>query len=600
MVTGDDALDKYFVMNPEEYFSRPVEDAVLDPANPAIAGPHLVCAAAEHPLEIDDSIVGDVAGGIIRDLAQKGSLLESAAGGRFHSSRKRPQRLIDLRGGGAEMDIVLLPESISIGKTDLGRALKECHPGAIYLHQGQSLLVRTLDIEGREIRVERAKVSYYTRAMSEKETEIISVEKRVRPRLGQKKFPFIAGFGRLRVTDTVSGFEKKAIRGGKTISRHRLDLPPQVNETEGFWLEIPETVKERIVAAQGHFMGAIHGLEHAMIGIMPLMVLCDRNDLGGISIPFHPQIDGPAIFVYDGHGGGAGLCRRAFVRVVDLLRLTLDAVAGCRCDLGCPSCVHSPKCGSGNRPIDKKSTIDLCRMLLRPGKPAEMISPRPRVEEHERAKKKPGQGAAPRPDPARRGEDKRKIPKNFGVFDLETKRSAAEVGGWHRAERMGVSVGVVYDSRDDRFHRYREGEMDRLVAHLFSLDLVVGFNNIRFDNLVLSAYTERDLSLLPSFDILQEIRRNLGYRLSLDRMAEHTLGAKKSGDGLDALRWYKEGRFDLIEEYCEKDVRITRDLFLFGVERGYLLFANKAGEVVRCHFSFNPGRVCSGDRRGGG
>jgi DEAD/DEAH box helicase domain-containing protein len=320
-------------------------------------------------------------------------------------------------------------------------------------------------------------------------------------------------------------------------------------------------------------MGAIHGLEHAMIGIMPLAVICDRNDLGGISIPFHPQTGGAAVFVYDGRGG-AGLCRRGFSRLVELLELTLDAVAGCECELGCPSCVHSPKCGSGNRPMDKAGCVALCRGLLAPA-----------------ARPEPVPAAAPAPSsrsvPREKGGDG---PLHFCVFDLETKRSAAEVGGWHRAERMGVSMGVVYDSREERFFAYREEEMEKLVDRLFSCDLVVGFNNLRFDNRVLSAYTGRDLAALPTLDILQEIIRRLGYRLSLDRVAEHTLGAKKSADGLAALRWYAQGRFDLIEEYCRKDVEITRDIYLFGRRNGHILFANKAGEVVRCPVDFGRPR----------
>jgi len=151
---------------------------------------------------------------------------------------------------------------------------------------------------------------------------------------------------------------------------------------------------------------------------------------------------------------------------------------------------------------------------------------------------------------------------------------------------MGISVAVLYDGREDRFFSFEEHETDRLLDHLFSLELVIGFNNKRFDNQVLSAYTSSQLTRLPSLDILEEITAQLGYRLSLDRLAEYTLGVKKTGNGLLALQWFEQGRMDLLEKYCQKDVEITRDLFFYGLRRQHLLFRNKAGKVVRLPVDF--------------
>lgn len=111
-------------------------------------------------------------------------------------------------------------------------------------------------------------------------------------------------------------------------------------------------------------MGGIHALEHAAIGIMPLLVMTDRNDLGGISIPFHPQIEKAAVFIYDGAPGGLGLSRQAFENSEKLLQRTFDAIATCKCETGCPACVHSPKCGSGNRPIEKASALKILQLIL--------------------------------------------------------------------------------------------------------------------------------------------------------------------------------------------------------------------------------------------
>ena len=151
---------------------------------------------------------------------------------------------------------------------------------------------------------------------------------------------------------------------------------------------------------------------------------------------------------------------------------------------------------------------------------------------------------------------------------------------------MGISVAVLYDGQTDSYLSYEEHEADKLLEQLFSLDLVIGFNNKRFDNKVLSAYTTQRLSFLPSLDILEVVTDQLGYRLSLDRLAEHTLGVKKTANGLQALKWFEQGRMDLLEEYCKKDVEITRDLFLYGLSKEHLLFQNKAGKVVRLPVNF--------------
>ena len=170
---------------------------------------------------------------------------------------------------------------------------------------------------------------------------------------------------------------------------------------------------------------------------------------------------------------------------------------------------------------------------------------------------------------------------NFGVFDLETQRSAEEVGGWHHADRMGISCAVLYISDEDRYIEFLEAQTDALIERLRKLDLVIGFNIKRFDYRVLRGYSDYKFETLPTLDILEEIHRHLGYRLSLDHLAQVTLGSKKTANGLQALEWWREGRIRDLIEYCQHDVAITRDLFLYGRENQYLLFKNKAGSTVR-------------------
>jgi DEAD/DEAH box helicase domain-containing protein len=169
----------------------------------------------------------------------------------------------------------------------------------------------------------------------------------------------------------------------------------------------------------------------------------------------------------------------------------------------------------------------------------------------------------------------------FCIFDIETQRSAQEVGGWHRADLMKMSCAVLYDSKKNKYYEFLDDQVDQLIEHFKKCDLVVGFNVKRFDFRVLAGYSDFNFEKLPTLDILEDVHNRLGYRLSLDHLAKVTLGQKKTADGLQALKWWKQGRIREIIDYCKKDVEITRDLFLYGQKNGYLLFSNKAKKTVR-------------------
>lgn len=576
LIAQEDALDQYFMRQPEDFFSRRVESAVLNPHNRSIMEQHLHCCCAELPLRAGEMLLDTpVVRETLDKLATEATVLQAADGNTWFASRKYPQREVSLRGGGSQLSIINGGSGEIIGEVDSSRAMKECHHGAVYLHRARTWIVSRLDFEAREVVVSQQTPSYFTRPMSNKNTEILSTGKTV------MSFRARVSLGSLKVTEHVTGYQKRNNSSQKLIASYALDLPKQTMETEGLWLEIPPAIKNSLEQDKYHFMGAIHALEHAMIAIFPLLVLCDRNDIGGISCPLHEQTEEATIFIYDGHAGGVGLAAEAFFRIDELLEETRKMITSCGCANGCPSCVHSPKCGSGNRPIDKVACLRLLELLLqaRPEGQSEFLHD---GSDQEKSLKDSGEAVkslttVTQPDSV----GLEILPQRYGVFDLETIRSAEEVGGWNRAEKMGISVAVVYDSQLDGCITYLEHEVANLVRHLQELDLVIGFNNKRFDNKVLAGYTDFDLASLPTVDLLEQVSDHLGYRLSLDRLAEHTLGVKKSADGLQALAWYREGRIDLIQKYCRKDVEITRDLLHFALEHGFLLFQNKSGKVVR-------------------
>ena len=569
LVAGEDALDQYFMRNPEDFFSRPPESAVLNPANPVILGRHLVCAAAEMPFRQGEEWLSDEnAAAVARGLEEDGRLLRNAEGDRLYSHRKRPHREISLRGSGETFQILAASEDgreVSVGEIDEHRAYKETHPGAIYLHRGRIYKVSDMSIGERTVRVASAKPDYYTRPRTEKTTEIIEVGD-TRSVMGTR-----IGRGRLKVTEQVAGYEKRRTYGSRLISVVPLDLPPIVFETDGLWIEIPRDVEDACYGKALHFMGGIHAMEHAAIGILPLIVMCDRNDLGGISTPMHEQVGKACVFIYDGVPGGVGLTHQAFDQAEELIERTLGVIRDCACELGCPSCVHSPKCGSGNRPIDKMSS----QFVL------EAIKSGPKIEKSGKIQTVSNTECNQNIERPQNGGEKTPEFSRFAVLDIETRRSAQEVGGWGNACKMGVSCAVLYDSVADEFRQYAQDELDRLLADLGGFDIVVGFNIKRFDYAVLKGACGLSFSGLPTVDMLEVIHKRLGYRLSLNCLAKATLGIEKTADGLQALKWWSEGQVEKIIEYCTNDVRVTRDLYLYGREHRHLLFSNKYKQIVR-------------------
>ncbi len=567
LVAGEDALDQYFVRNPIEFMKKKPEAAVINPYNREILKKHLVCAAAEFPLHLSEPFLQDES---VRKTAslleENGDLLRSGDGERLISRLKIPHRHVDLRGTGNRFNIICSETSENLGEIDGFRAFKETHPGAIYLHNGRTYKVDHLLLNERTVKAAPAEVPYYTRARSNKHTEILEIFRQKNLR-GTTIY-----YGQLKVTEQVTGYEKWRIHARKKINVVPLDLPAQTFETQGFWIAIPGKVQDEAISKYLHFMGGIHAIEHAIIGVVPFFVMADRNDFGGISIPFHPQMNQAAVFVYDGSPGGAGLCEIAYDQAEELFLRTMQIIETCPCETGCPACVHSPKCGSGNRPIDKASAyfiMDRIQKRTVPDRNDVVRIPEKKIE------------ILPVKEKTDLPVFRMDADAYFGVLDLETQRSAQEVGGWHQARKMGISCAVLYDSQKDQYLEYMEDNIPGLIDHLMDFQYVVGFNIKRFDYLVLSRYTNFDFSKLKTLDILEEVHHRLGYRLSLDHLAGATLGVQKSGDGMMALEWWKKGEIRKIIDYCRMDVEITKNLFLFGQREGYLLFRNKAGDSVR-------------------
>ncbi len=573
LISGTDQLDQFFARNVELLLARPIERALVNRANDHILRQHLPAAAAEMPLMHGDPYIDVVQHAeTITALENERALLRSASGKQWFPGKPRPHAQVDLRSVGGTFDIVDVSrgDGSVIGTVSGNSAFRECHDGAVYLHRGEPYRVEELDLKKKVARVRPYSGNTYTMIRTQKETEILDVR---RTRTVQS---FAARMGLLKVTEHFVAYERRRLYSQELLSVEQLTLPPQSFQTVGCWIELPPTLQSHLAADELHFMGSIHAVEHATISLTPLLALCDRNDLGGISFTKHPQLPHGAVFFYDGYPGGVGIADCMYDSFEDLLERTRELIERCPCEEGCPSCVQSPKCGSGNRPLDKRGAVQaLTYLLSEPGEDPEPYG----IEALATA-------------PAATHEIDyvaRAIPADLRVLvmDLETQLSAKEVGGWNQARQMRIAVAAVWDSVDDIIVLYEEADTDALLEHLRRADAICGFNIRRFDLEVLRGYTFDNLQSLPVLDLLENVVEARGCRLKLDTIAKATLGIGKSADGLQSLEWFREGRMDLVRDYCQKDVEVTRDILRFALQHGYVLYEDKTGAHVKLPLTIN-------------
>ncbi|GHF28732.1 helicase [Streptomyces morookaense] len=359
LVARDDPLDTYLVHHPEALFRQPVESTVLDPDNPYVLAPHLCAAAAELPLtEADLSLFGPETRNLLSQLEAR-KLLRRRAAAWHWTRRERAADLADIRGeGGRPVQVVEEGTGRLLGTVDASAAHTTVHEGAVHLHQGRTYLVRHLDLEESVALVEQADPPYSTTA---RDTTAVSIlETTTEIPWGDARLCF----GSVEVTNQVVSFLRRKLITGEVLGESKLDLPPRTLRTRAVWWTVTEDQLDEARIHPEALGGALHAAEHASIGMLPLFATCDRWDIGGVSVPLHPDTLLPTVFVYDGHPGGAGFAERAFRTAARWLTATREAIASCECDTGCPSCIQSPKCGNGNDPLDKRAAIRLLTRLL--------------------------------------------------------------------------------------------------------------------------------------------------------------------------------------------------------------------------------------------
>ncbi len=363
LIALEDALDKYFMRHPEEFFEKNMESAVLDRANHPILKAHLLCAVAERAVEETEGFFSDNASRrALKELAEEGKIWYSRLKHTWNPRRRYPHRDVSIRGVGRTYAIVL-EDGTLIGESSGGRLLRELHPHAVYMHRGMQYLVLRVDATRCEVVCKEAELDYYTTPITEEDTHILTKEEE-RSILG-----FTINRGTLDVTEYLLGYRKKHIHRGRLIGEYPLQVPPVRFSTKGLWFTVDESIIEEIDRLGYSVPGGLHALEHSLIATLSLFAMCDRRDLGGVSYPLNPQLQVPAIFIYDGYEGGVGLTKRGFEVVEEWLGFTERLLEGCPCELACPACTQDPQCGNNNEPLDKRSAIVILKGWLKRRKP---------------------------------------------------------------------------------------------------------------------------------------------------------------------------------------------------------------------------------------
>ncbi|MGC8721934.1 MAG: DEAD/DEAH box helicase [Caldisericaceae bacterium] len=360
-ITSSNPIDQYFAKDPMYIFENHYENLTVNPHNPYIELPHLKCAAYEIPIdpEVDDEYFGQGFREGINLLKSEG-YLEKRLNHYFYVSKDAPHPSINLRTEGEEqIDLIDDTTNITLERISRSRAIEEAFPGAVYLHLTDTYIVKELNLLKHFALLTKEDSEYYTDSLA---IESIWIEKT----LSEKRFHNIdVSYGDVLVQEIVRGFVKKQFETDKKIGTEILELPDIKFHTKALWFTMEQSLFKRVLKEGEDIPGTIHAVEHSMVGIMPLIVVCDRNDLGGVSHPLHPDTGLATIFVYDGIEGGVGLTEKGYEHIEELLTSSLKSIASCPCKDGCPSCIYSPKCGNENSPLSKKGAIILLEDILK-------------------------------------------------------------------------------------------------------------------------------------------------------------------------------------------------------------------------------------------
>ncbi len=375
LVASEDQLDQYVIKHPQELFEQTPERAVANPSNPHLLQLHAHAAAAEQPLRTaDERYFGPTFPDIVSGLTEEGELSrrqtadgiewQRTASGRAVNPydkglRTITERTVGLRVRGRQSD--------GLGELPLDAALRDVHPGAIYHHQGQNYQVQSLDLDRDVAWLAPTEGDHQTRVQYE---ESMIIEEDVATKPLATRDDVTVHFADVTRRKQVTGFQRRDHRTGEILSEESLDLPETTLSTQALYVALPPGLEQLMQTMSGSFEGGLHAVQHALVATFPLVILCDRRDIGSVSTTDHPQAETSALFIYDGYRGGLGLARNGYDHIEELFQHTWELLADCGCSDGCPACIQSPHCGRANEPLDKRLAATLTMALADPSRQA--------------------------------------------------------------------------------------------------------------------------------------------------------------------------------------------------------------------------------------
>lgn len=352
LVAFENQLDQYFMNNPDFFFDKPHENVIIDLSNHTLQEAHLLCAAKELTLKKDEAMdYFGVDKEVLGKLVSKKDLYQNPRGDYIYPYDDNPAMSHSLdQLSNDEFRVMNNGKLLEV--MERSQVYREAHEGAILINKGETYQVDSVNLASHFVNVSKNTVDYHTMVLNKVH---INIEKKLsKTKYGNLKIHF----GELTVEEDYYRYKK--MHFSKVIGQFNLDLPPLKFRTKGLWFTVPREVKNNLEdlykGEEEVFEGGLHGAEHALIGLFPLHVMCDRFDIGGLSTNYHEDTQEATVFIYDAYEGGIGITQKAVDVFVDLLKSTRDLLKNCNCHDGCPSCIYSPKCGNDNKPLHKKAT----------------------------------------------------------------------------------------------------------------------------------------------------------------------------------------------------------------------------------------------------
>ena len=373
LIASEDQLDQYVIKHPRELFDQTPERAVANPSNSHLLRLHTHAAAIEQPLRTtDETYFGPAFPDLVSTLTDEDELARRqtsqglewrrTASGRTVNPYEQGLRTItertvtlQVRGGTAD----------ELGELPLNAALRDVHPGAIYHHQGQNYEVQSLDLDRDVAWLAETDSDYQTRVQYE---ESMTIGGDIDTKPLATRDDVTVHFADVTRRKRVTGFQRRDHRTGEILSEESLDLPETTLSTRALYVTLPPGLKRLMQTMSGSFEGGLHAVQHALVATFPLVILCDRRDVGSVSTAEHPQTETSALFIYDSYRGGVGLARNGYEHVEKLFQHTWELLADCGCSNGCPACIQSPHCGRANEPLDKQLAATITMALADPSR----------------------------------------------------------------------------------------------------------------------------------------------------------------------------------------------------------------------------------------